>query len=61
MCFDFQKDFTGELSQTALTILHQHAVQGDITDLQQAIVRWVASSRQSAVDPKILHRFLQVC
>ncbi|XP_051165972.1 BAI1-associated protein 3 isoform X1 [Leptopilina boulardi] len=53
------KDFNGELSQIPMTILHQHAVQGDITDLQQAIVRWVASARQSSVDPKTLYRFLQ--
>ncbi|XP_017887694.1 BAI1-associated protein 3 isoform X2 [Ceratina calcarata] len=53
------EDFTGELPQTALTILHQHAVQGDVTELQQTLVRWVTTSRQPACDPKILHRLLQ--
>ena len=38
--------WSGELSQQALTILHQHAIQGDVTALQSAVVRWVAFARK---------------
>ncbi|XP_043289714.1 BAI1-associated protein 3 isoform X2 [Venturia canescens] len=54
-----QTDFSDELPQAAMTILHQHAIQGDITKLQQAMIRWVASSKNPAVEPKTLHRLLQ--
>ncbi|XP_023290645.1 BAI1-associated protein 3 [Orussus abietinus] len=53
------ENFDGELPQTALTILHQHAVQSDASELRQAMVRWVASSRQPAVEPRVLLRLLR--
>lgn len=44
---------------TALSILHQHAIQADITDLQLAVVRWLAySSAQPSVDPRVLYKLL---
>ena len=38
--------WSGELSASAKAILHQHAVQGDITDAQHAI--WYIPSCYSA-------------
>uniref|UniRef100_A0A8D8TBQ9 BAI1-associated protein 3 n=1 Tax=Cacopsylla melanoneura TaxID=428564 RepID=A0A8D8TBQ9_9HEMI len=50
--------WTGELPYVALSILHQHAIQGDITDLQSATIRWLAFSKVPAIDPKILCKIL---
>ncbi|UJR07768.1 hypothetical protein I4U23_012051 [Adineta vaga] len=39
-------DWTGELSRDAETILHQHAIQGDVTDIQRKMCRWIAYSKK---------------
>lgn len=49
-----QNAWNGELSPAARNILLQHAIQGDVSDLQQATVKWVAYSRIPSIDPKIL-------
>ncbi|CAF3367333.1 unnamed protein product [Rotaria socialis] len=38
--------WTGELSRGAETILHQHAIQGGITDIQHSMCRWIAYSQK---------------
>ncbi|TMS36236.1 hypothetical protein L596_003449 [Steinernema carpocapsae] len=36
--------FNGQLSDPASTILHQHAIQGDLTELHQFMCQWLAYS-----------------
>ncbi|XP_076324975.1 BAI1-associated protein 3-like isoform X2 [Tachypleus tridentatus] len=38
--------WAGDLQTPALTILHQHAIQGDITELQKILCRWIMYARK---------------
>lgn len=45
----------GELCGAAQTLLHQHAVQGDLSPLQEALARFTAACRlnsETPLDPK---------
>ncbi|XP_037044605.1 BAI1-associated protein 3 isoform X2 [Bradysia coprophila] len=51
----------GDLPGPAMTIFHQMAVQGNISDLQCALARFVAVvhvNRLTPIDPKFIHRLL---
>lgn len=41
----------GDLCGAAQTLLHQHAIQGDLSALQAAIARFAAACRLNADDP----------
>lgn len=51
----------GDLPGPALTILHQMAIQADLSDMHCALARYVAAVRlnqTSPMDPKFIHRLL---
>ena len=47
----------GILPGEAETILHQHAIQGDITDIQRHMCRWIAYSKKH-LERTLTHRLL---
>ncbi len=50
-------EWSGELSRDAETILHQHAIQGDITDIQRKMCRWIAYSKKH-LERTLTHKLL---
>ncbi|XP_050430779.1 BAI1-associated protein 3 isoform X2 [Adelges cooleyi] len=46
--------WNGELCHEAASILHQHAVQSGVTELQLAVIRWLAFSHIPSIDPQFL-------
>lgn len=53
--------WSGDLPGPSLQILHQMAVQNDLTDLHCALARFVATiqlNRCTPIDPKFIHRLL---
>ncbi|XP_041987245.1 BAI1-associated protein 3 [Aricia agestis] len=51
----------GELCGAAQTLLHQHAVQGDLSPLQEAVARFTAACRlnsETPIDPKYMFKLL---
>ncbi|XP_022652561.1 BAI1-associated protein 3-like isoform X4 [Varroa destructor] len=64
---NYQKasEWPGEVARAAQTILHQHAIQGDLSELQQSLSRWVAISKRhqnrkaQPLDYALLHSLLE--
>jgi BAI1-associated protein 3 len=53
--------WAGDIQGSALTILHQIAVQADLSELQCAMARFVAAislNNRTPLDPKFIHRLM---
>lgn len=51
----------GDIQGSALTILHQIAVQADLSELQCAMARFVAAvslNNRTPLDPRFIHRLM---
>ncbi|XP_076366193.1 BAI1-associated protein 3-like isoform X2 [Tachypleus tridentatus] len=54
-------EWTGDLPKPAQTILLQHAIQGNVTEFQQVLCRWLMYSRKYVevpLDLAVLHKLL---
>lgn len=49
-----QSLWNGELCHEATSILHQHAVQSGVSELQLAVIQWLAFSHIPSIDPHFL-------
>jgi BAI1-associated protein 3 len=55
--------WNGDIQGSALTILHQMAVQADLSELQCAMARFISAislNNRTPLDPKFIHRIMLV-
>ena len=60
--FQHPWEWDGDLDEAAYTILHQHVIQGDLTDLQVAALRWRAladRAKRTQISYRVLYEALR--